>query len=75
MGMSIRTAIYARSSLDCPRSTEEQVHHLRAIAEQNGWIVVRVFADQPTVFRKAGNGAQVRLHYAMLFAGARWKRS
>jgi DNA invertase Pin-like site-specific DNA recombinase len=50
--MSIRTAIYARSSLDCEQSTDEQVHQLKAIAERNGWTVVRVFADQRTIIKK-----------------------
>jgi DNA invertase Pin-like site-specific DNA recombinase len=50
--MSFWTAIYARSSLDCPHSAETQVQQLRTIAEQNGWTIVQVFTDQPTIIKK-----------------------
>jgi DNA invertase Pin-like site-specific DNA recombinase len=50
--MLIRTAIYARSSPDCPHSADEQVDQLRSVAERNGWTIVRVFADQSTITKK-----------------------
>jgi DNA invertase Pin-like site-specific DNA recombinase len=45
--MSISVAIYARSSPDCPLSTDEQVASLRAIAAEQEWTVAKVFIDRP----------------------------
>ena len=50
--MSISAVIYARSSLDCPLSAEEQVASLRTIAADNGWLVAKVFIDRPTTMNK-----------------------
>ena len=46
--MSISAVIYARSSPDCPLSVDEQLASLRAIAADNGWLIAKVFIDQPT---------------------------
>ena len=50
--MSISAVIYARSSLDCPLSAEEQVASLRTIAADNGWLVAKVFIDRPMTMNK-----------------------
>jgi DNA invertase Pin-like site-specific DNA recombinase len=50
--MTIRVAIYARSSPDCPASADEQIECLQAIADQRGWAVVHIFTDHPTSVRK-----------------------
>ena len=50
--MIIRTAIYARTSPDCPLSLEEQIERLRTVAAERGWTVGHVFSDRPTTIRK-----------------------
>jgi DNA invertase Pin-like site-specific DNA recombinase len=50
--MTIRAAIYARTSPDCPLSSDEQIDRLKAIAAERGWTVAQVFADRPTSVRK-----------------------
>ena len=50
--MTVRTAIYARSSPDCPLSAGEQIVCLQAIACQRGWAVVHILTDRPTTVRK-----------------------
>ena len=50
--MLISAAIYARTSPDCPLTSDEQVEHLRAIAAERGWAVAHVFTDRPTSARK-----------------------
>ena len=50
--MTLRAAIYARTSPDCPVSADEQIERLHAIARERGWTVVRVFTDRPTSVRK-----------------------
>ena len=50
--MSISTVIYARSSSDCPISTDDQAAILRTIAADHGWTVTKVFIDRPTPTRK-----------------------
>jgi DNA invertase Pin-like site-specific DNA recombinase len=47
-----RVAIYARSSPDCPISTNEQTERLRRVAAERGWTVTSVFSDRPTAVRK-----------------------
>jgi DNA invertase Pin-like site-specific DNA recombinase len=47
-----RTAIYARTSPDCPLSLEEQTDRLREIASERGWAVGHIFTDRPTTVRK-----------------------
>jgi DNA invertase Pin-like site-specific DNA recombinase len=50
--MTIRTAIYARTSSDCPLSAEDQVQRLTTIADAHGWTVTHVFSDRPASVRK-----------------------
>jgi DNA invertase Pin-like site-specific DNA recombinase len=50
--MTIRVAIYARSSLDCLISVDEQIEHLRVIVGERGWTVAHVFSDRPTSVKK-----------------------
>jgi DNA invertase Pin-like site-specific DNA recombinase len=47
-----RIAIYARSSLDCPVSADEQIEHLKTVAIERGWTVTHVVADRPTAVKK-----------------------
>jgi DNA invertase Pin-like site-specific DNA recombinase len=49
--MTIRTAIYARTSPDCLLSAEDQVKRLMTVAVERGWTVVAVFTDRPTTIR------------------------
>jgi DNA invertase Pin-like site-specific DNA recombinase len=49
--MIIRTAIYARSSPDCPFTANEQTDRLREIASERGWTVAHVFTDRPTALK------------------------
>jgi DNA invertase Pin-like site-specific DNA recombinase len=50
--MTVRIAIYARTSSDCPLSADEQIERLQAIAGQRGWTVVHIFTDRPMSVRK-----------------------
>ena len=50
--MTTRTAIYARTSPDCPLSEDEQIKRLRTIAAECGWTVGHIFTDRPTTVRK-----------------------
>ena len=50
--MTTRTAIYARTSPDCPLSEDEQIERLRTIAAERGWTVTSVCSDRPTTVRK-----------------------
>jgi DNA invertase Pin-like site-specific DNA recombinase len=50
--MTIRVAIYARSSPDCLVSADEQIEHLRIIVGERGWTVAHVFSDRPTSVKK-----------------------
>jgi DNA invertase Pin-like site-specific DNA recombinase len=51
--MTIRAAIYARTSSDCPLSIDEQIDRLQAIARERGWAVVHILTDRPTSVRKS----------------------
>ena len=51
--MTIRVAIYARSSPDCLVSANEQIEHLTNVAVERGWTVAHVFIDRPTSVRKS----------------------
>lgn len=51
-GMPINTALYARTSPDCPQSGEDQIGHLRMVAASRDWTVGRVFIDRPASARK-----------------------
>jgi DNA invertase Pin-like site-specific DNA recombinase len=50
--MTIRAAIYARSSPDCLLSIEDQVERLSSIASEHGWKVEAVFTDRPVSAKK-----------------------
>jgi DNA invertase Pin-like site-specific DNA recombinase len=50
--MTIRAAIYARSSPDCPLSIEDQVARLSSIASEHDWKVESVFTDRPVSAKK-----------------------
>jgi DNA invertase Pin-like site-specific DNA recombinase len=50
--MTNRTAIYARTSSDCPLSLEEQLACLKCVAAERGWTVEHIFTDRPTTVRK-----------------------
>jgi DNA invertase Pin-like site-specific DNA recombinase len=50
--MTTRTAIYVRTSPDCPLSEDEQIDRLRTIAAERGWTVTSLFGDRPTTVRK-----------------------
>ena len=43
--MTKQVAIYARVSTD-KQTTENQLNQLRAIADKNGWVIVREFVDE-----------------------------
>ncbi len=43
--MAKRVGIYARVSTQNGQTTENQLRELRAVAERNGWEVVKVFTD------------------------------
>jgi DNA invertase Pin-like site-specific DNA recombinase len=50
--MSIRTAIYGRSSPDYPLTADQQIDRLQAVADGHEWTVVLVFTDRPASIRK-----------------------
>jgi DNA invertase Pin-like site-specific DNA recombinase len=50
--MTIRAAIYARTSPDCPMLADEQIEHLTTVANERGWTVVKVFTDRPATVKK-----------------------
>lgn len=50
--MSCTAAIYARTSLDCSLSAEDQIKHLKTVATERGWMVGKIFIDRPTSARK-----------------------
>jgi DNA invertase Pin-like site-specific DNA recombinase len=45
--MTIRAAIYARTSPDCPLSADDQIERLETIAAEREWTVGHVFSDRP----------------------------
>jgi DNA invertase Pin-like site-specific DNA recombinase len=49
--MQIRAAIYGRSSPDHSTTAEQQIDRLQTLADEHGWMVVRVFTDRPTSVR------------------------
>jgi DNA invertase Pin-like site-specific DNA recombinase len=51
--MTTRTAIYARTSPDCPLSEDEQIDRLRTIAAERGWTVTSLFSDGATSVKKS----------------------
>jgi DNA invertase Pin-like site-specific DNA recombinase len=53
--MTNRTAIYARTSPDCPLSLKEQLACLKCVAAERGWTVGHIFTDSLTSVRKGQN--------------------
>jgi DNA invertase Pin-like site-specific DNA recombinase len=49
--MTIRVAIYARTSPDCPLTADEQIKRLKTVAAERGWTVMAVLTDRPTSTR------------------------
>jgi DNA invertase Pin-like site-specific DNA recombinase len=49
--MTIRAAIYARTSPDCLLPADDQITHLRTIAAEGDWTIEHVFADRPTAVK------------------------
>ncbi len=49
--MTVRIAIYARTSPDCLLSVDDQVQRLRTVAAERGWTVSQTFTDRPTTVR------------------------
>jgi DNA invertase Pin-like site-specific DNA recombinase len=50
--MTIRAAIYARTSPDCLLSAGEQIERLKTVAADRGWTVGTVFIERPTTAKK-----------------------
>jgi DNA invertase Pin-like site-specific DNA recombinase len=50
--MTIRAAIYARSSPDCSLSNEDQVERLETVAGERGWTVTQIYSDLPATMKK-----------------------
>jgi DNA invertase Pin-like site-specific DNA recombinase len=50
--MTVRAAIYSRTSPDCPVSADEQTERLKTIAAERQWTVVFAFTDRPMTVRK-----------------------
>ena len=59
--MTIRAAIYVRSSPDCLLSSEHQIERLTAIARGRGWTVAQVFSDHPAKVKKDRRPGEVAL--------------
>jgi hypothetical protein len=63
--MTIRAAIYARTSPDCPVSADQQVEHLKTFAAERGWTVAQVFIDRPATAKKDRRSGEVGLLHAI----------
>jgi DNA invertase Pin-like site-specific DNA recombinase len=50
--MTITAIIYARSSVDCSASAEEQAECLQAVAASRRWTVKRMFSDHPMPMKR-----------------------
>jgi DNA invertase Pin-like site-specific DNA recombinase len=59
--MTIRAAIYARTSPDCPLSADEQIERLQAIARERGWTAMPAFIDRPATVKKDRRPGEVTL--------------
>jgi DNA invertase Pin-like site-specific DNA recombinase len=59
--MTIRAAIYARTSPDCSLSADEQIEHLTAVANERGLTVVQAFIDRPATMKKDRRLAEMAL--------------
>jgi DNA invertase Pin-like site-specific DNA recombinase len=63
--MTIRAAIYARTSPDCPLSADEQIEHLTTVAHDRGWTVAQAFIDRPATVKKDRRPAEMALTNAI----------
>jgi DNA invertase Pin-like site-specific DNA recombinase len=59
--MTIRAAIYARTSPDCPMPADEQIAHLTTVANERGWTIVQAFIDRPATVKKDRRPAEMAL--------------
>ena len=59
--MTIRVAIYARSSPDCPLSSEDQVERLETIAAERGWTVTQIYTDRPATTKNGSTPGELAL--------------
>jgi DNA invertase Pin-like site-specific DNA recombinase len=50
--MTISAIIYARSSVDCSASVEEQAECLQAVATGQRWTVAKMFSDHPMPMKR-----------------------
>ena len=50
--MTIRAAIYARSSPDCLLSSDQQIDLLTTVAGERVWAVTSIFSDRPTSVKR-----------------------
>jgi DNA invertase Pin-like site-specific DNA recombinase len=67
--MTIRAAIYARTSPDCPISADEQIEHLTTVASEHGWTIVRSFIDRPATVKKDRRPSELALIDAIRSGG------
>jgi DNA invertase Pin-like site-specific DNA recombinase len=67
--MTIRAAIYARTSPDCPMSADEQIERLTTIALERRWTVANVFTDRPATVKKDRRPGEVALIDAVRSGG------
>jgi DNA invertase Pin-like site-specific DNA recombinase len=59
--MTIRAAIYARTSPDYAISADEQIAHLTTVANERGWTVVQAFIDRPATVKKDRRPSELAL--------------
>ena len=67
--MTIRAAIYARTSPDCPLSADEQTERLHAIACEREWMVIQTFIDRPAAVKKDRRPGELALIEAIRSGG------
>jgi DNA invertase Pin-like site-specific DNA recombinase len=67
--MTIRAAIYARTSPDCPLSADEQTERLHAIAGEREWMVIQTFIDRPAAVKKDRRPGELALIEAIRSGG------
>jgi DNA invertase Pin-like site-specific DNA recombinase len=65
--MTIRTAIYARSSPDCLLSADKQIERLKTVAADHGWTVSKVFTGRPATGKKDRRPGEMALIEAIRF--------
>jgi DNA invertase Pin-like site-specific DNA recombinase len=63
--MSLNVVIYARTSPDCVLSAEAQIEHLKTVAADHGWTVIKVLTDRPAMVKKDRRPGEVALLQAL----------